>query len=417
MDEVARIARERRPKLLLAGWSAYPRQLDFARFREIADEVGALLMVDMAHFAGLVAAGLHPNPIELRRRRGHDDDPQDARRPARRDHPVQGGVRQEDRLGRVPRPAGRPARARDRRQGGGVEDRRERAVRRAPAPHRRGRAGAGARAAGGRPRRQRAHRRHRRAPGARRPARQRARADRAGRPRTGWTRSRSRSTATPCRSTRARRWRPRACASARPRSPRAACRLEDFTEVGRILASALTPEYESRAGELAERVAAIVERYPLYEELSRAPAPAQPAAGGAGCATHGAGRRTWRRVRVAYDAGACDAVRVDGAPERARRALRLPGGGGGDRAADAGHDALRAAVGAIDEPRERGLSERPHAAARRPGDLRRGARRRVDLAAGRLRQGSTSCGTACCSPPRSSRWSGRSTIASSCRRS
>jgi glycine hydroxymethyltransferase len=63
MDEVARIAREQRPKLLLAGWSAYPRQLDFARFREIADEVGALLMVDMAHFAGLVAAGLHPNPL------------------------------------------------------------------------------------------------------------------------------------------------------------------------------------------------------------------------------------------------------------------------------------------------------------------------------------------------------------------
>jgi len=63
MDEVARIARERRPKLILAGWSAYPRFLDFARFREIADEVGALLMVDMAHFAGLVAAGLHPNPV------------------------------------------------------------------------------------------------------------------------------------------------------------------------------------------------------------------------------------------------------------------------------------------------------------------------------------------------------------------
>src|SRR5438067_11784283 len=63
MDEVARIARERRPKLLLAGWSAYPRQLDFARFRAIADEVGALLMVDMAHFAGLVAAGLHPSPV------------------------------------------------------------------------------------------------------------------------------------------------------------------------------------------------------------------------------------------------------------------------------------------------------------------------------------------------------------------
>jgi glycine hydroxymethyltransferase len=65
MDEVARLAREHRPKMLLAGWSAYPRQLDFARFREIADEVGALLMVDMAHFAGLVAAGLHPNPLSF----------------------------------------------------------------------------------------------------------------------------------------------------------------------------------------------------------------------------------------------------------------------------------------------------------------------------------------------------------------
>ena len=65
MDEVARLAREHRPQLLLAGWSAYPRQLDFARFREIADEVGALLMVDMAHFAGLVVAGLHPNPVSF----------------------------------------------------------------------------------------------------------------------------------------------------------------------------------------------------------------------------------------------------------------------------------------------------------------------------------------------------------------
>jgi glycine hydroxymethyltransferase len=63
MDEVARLAREHRPRLLLAGWSAYPRELDFPRFREIADDVGALLMVDMAHFAGLVAAGLHPNPV------------------------------------------------------------------------------------------------------------------------------------------------------------------------------------------------------------------------------------------------------------------------------------------------------------------------------------------------------------------
>jgi glycine hydroxymethyltransferase len=63
MDEVERLAKEHRPNLLLAGWSAYPRFLDFERFRAIADEVGALLMVDMAHFAGLVAAGEHPNPV------------------------------------------------------------------------------------------------------------------------------------------------------------------------------------------------------------------------------------------------------------------------------------------------------------------------------------------------------------------
>ncbi|MEO3767472.1 serine hydroxymethyltransferase [Streptomyces sp. B8F3] len=63
MAEVERLAKERRPKLIVAGWSAYPRQLDFAGFRRIADEVDALLMVDMAHFAGLVAAGLHPNPV------------------------------------------------------------------------------------------------------------------------------------------------------------------------------------------------------------------------------------------------------------------------------------------------------------------------------------------------------------------
>jgi glycine hydroxymethyltransferase len=63
MDEVATIAEEFRPKLIIAGWSAYPRQLDFAAFREVADSVGAILLVDMAHFAGLVAAGEHPSPV------------------------------------------------------------------------------------------------------------------------------------------------------------------------------------------------------------------------------------------------------------------------------------------------------------------------------------------------------------------
>ena len=63
-DEVENLAKTHKPKLIIAGGSAYPRVIDFARFRQIADSVGALLMVDMAHFAGLVAAGVHPSPME-----------------------------------------------------------------------------------------------------------------------------------------------------------------------------------------------------------------------------------------------------------------------------------------------------------------------------------------------------------------
>ncbi|WP_372595355.1 serine hydroxymethyltransferase [Actinotalea sp.] len=63
MAEVRRLAVEHKPKVIIAGWSAYPRELDFAAFRAIADEVGAYLWVDMAHFAGLVAAGVHPSPV------------------------------------------------------------------------------------------------------------------------------------------------------------------------------------------------------------------------------------------------------------------------------------------------------------------------------------------------------------------
>ncbi len=64
MDEVRDLARKERPKLIIAGGSGYPRRIDFAAFREIADEVGAIFMVDMAHFAGLVAGGAHPNPLD-----------------------------------------------------------------------------------------------------------------------------------------------------------------------------------------------------------------------------------------------------------------------------------------------------------------------------------------------------------------
>src|SRR5579864_511761 len=63
-DELARLAEEHRPRMIISGGSAYPRILDFPRFRQIADSVGALLLVDMAHFSGLVAAGIHPNPCD-----------------------------------------------------------------------------------------------------------------------------------------------------------------------------------------------------------------------------------------------------------------------------------------------------------------------------------------------------------------
>ncbi len=63
-DNVRKLAQEHRPKLIVAGASAYPRTVETDKFREIADEIGAILMVDMAHIAGLVAAGCHPNPVE-----------------------------------------------------------------------------------------------------------------------------------------------------------------------------------------------------------------------------------------------------------------------------------------------------------------------------------------------------------------
>ncbi len=90
-DELERLAREHKPKLIVVGASAYPRMFDFARVRTIADEVGALVMTDMAHIAGLVAAGVHPNPVP------HSDfvtthDAQDAARPARRHDPLQGAA-------------------------------------------------------------------------------------------------------------------------------------------------------------------------------------------------------------------------------------------------------------------------------------------------------------------------------------
>ena len=120
-DEVERLAHEHKPKMIIAGASAYSRVIDFARFRAIADAVGAYFLVDMAHFAGLVAAGVHPVPLPhahvvtttthktLRGPRGgmilaNDED-----------------IGKKMQLGRVPGHPGRPADARDRRQGRGLQ--------------------------------------------------------------------------------------------------------------------------------------------------------------------------------------------------------------------------------------------------------------------------------------------------------
>ena len=371
MDEVARIARERRPKLLLAGWSAYPRQLDFARFREIADEVGALLMVDMAHFAGLVAAGLHPNPIEY----GADV-------VTTTTHKTLGGPRAgvilcKEQYAKKIDSAVFPGQ-----QGGPLEH-----VIAAKAvafkiaaselfAERQRRTVEGARALARqllirarRPRRQRAHRRHRRAPDPRRPARaQPALTGREAEDRLHEIEITVNRNAVPFDP------RPPIEASGlRIGTPALATRglqQEDFEEIGRILAIALTPEYESRADELAERVGAIVERYPLYES--------QPA----GTPRHRAG--VGRGARRPPGLRCC--ARADGASNRARRALRLPGRRGRDRAADAAHDALREGRRRDRRAARAGPVRASHAAARRTGDLRRGARRRPDLAARRLRK-------------------------------
>jgi len=85
MEEVAKLAQDHKPKVIVAGGSAYPRIIDFRKFRELADSVGAKLMVDMAHFAGLVAGGAASEPVPARPYRDFDH-AQDASRAARRLH-------------------------------------------------------------------------------------------------------------------------------------------------------------------------------------------------------------------------------------------------------------------------------------------------------------------------------------------
>jgi glycine hydroxymethyltransferase len=268
MDEVARIARERRPKMLLAGWSAYPRQLDFARFREIADEVGALLMVDMAHFAGLVAAGLHPNPIDY----GADV-------VTTTTHKTLGGPRAGVILCKAEHAKKIDSAVFPGQQGGPLEH-----VIAAKAVTFKIAASELF-----------AERQRRTLDGARAWAQELLGAGhginvltggtdvhlvladlRASDPQLTGKQAEDRLHAIDITVNRnAVPFDPRPPMEAsglRIGTPALATRglqHDDFVEVGRIMATALTPEYESRAGELAERVREVAERYPLYEGLAQ----------------------------------------------------------------------------------------------------------------------------------------------------
>jgi glycine hydroxymethyltransferase len=269
MDEVARIARERRPKLLLAGWSAYPRQLDFARFRAIADEVGALLMVDMAHFAGLVAAGLHPNPLD------HGADVVTTTTHKTLGGPRAGVILCKEEFAKKVDSAVFPGQ-----QGGPLEH-----VIAAKAVAFKIAASELF-----------AERQRRTVEGARALAEELLRAGHGVNVLTGGTDVHlvlvDLRAAEPELTGRQAEDRlheigitvNRNAVPFDPRPPMEASGLrigtpalatrglqqEDFVEVGGILATALTPEFQTRAGELAERVNAIAERYPLYEGLAAA---------------------------------------------------------------------------------------------------------------------------------------------------
>jgi glycine hydroxymethyltransferase len=267
MDEVARIAREHRPKLLLAGWSAYPRQLDFARFREIADEVGALLMVDMAHFAGLVAADLHPNPVP------------EADVVTTTIHKTLGGPRSGMILCREEHAKKIDSAVFPGQQGGPLE-------------HAIAAKAVALKIAASELFRER---QRRTLDGARAVAAELMRAGHGVNVLTGGTDVHLtlvdlREAAGELTGKQAEDRLhdigitvnrnavpfdprpPMEASGLRIGTPALATRglqLDDFVEVGRIIATALTPEHESRSSELSDRVAAIVERYPLYEHLTR----------------------------------------------------------------------------------------------------------------------------------------------------
>jgi glycine hydroxymethyltransferase len=264
MDQVAALAREHKPRMIVAGWSAYPRQLDFAAFREIADEVGALLFVDMAHFAGLVAAGLHPSPVPY------------ADVVATTIHKTLGGPRSGMILCREEYAKKIDSAVFPGQQGGPLEH-----IIAAKAVALKIAASDAFK-----------ERQQRTLDGARAVAEALLNAGHGVNVLTGGTDVHLalvdlRESALDGQQAEDRLHEiaitvnrnavpfdprpPMVTSGLRVGTPALATRglqVDDFREVGQIMATALTPEYEARKGEMAERVNAIVERYPLYEHLS-----------------------------------------------------------------------------------------------------------------------------------------------------
>ena len=266
MEQVERQAKEHRPKVIVAGWSAYPRHLDFAEFRRIADEVGAKLFVDMAHFAGLVAAGEHPSPVP------HADVVTTTT------HKTLGGPRaglilcKEEYAQAIdkavfPGQQGGPAGAHHRGQGRVPADRRQRHLPRPSAADDRQRKGVRRDASGGRPRR--AHRRHRRAPRARRPRHGRPQRPRGrGPPRRGrHHRQPQRDPVRPAPADAGLRPADRHAGADHARDGRGRHARDRPGDLRRARHRTTTTR---AARSSAERTKALVERYPLYPSLSAA---------------------------------------------------------------------------------------------------------------------------------------------------
>ena len=261
-DELVGLARQHQPKMIMVGASAYPRAIDFARIREVATEVGAVMVTDMAHIAGLVAAGIHPSPRPAFGGR-HDHDPQDTARTSWRPRAEPHRVRESPRQGALSRRPGRTADAHHCRQGGLFEGSRGAELRRLPASDRGERPASGVYASHERiPSRQW---RNRYPPHAGRrllagPHRQ------SGRSRARQSRDHREQECYPVRFKTPRSWRA-AFASARQQLPRAACENPEMELIGELISRVLAaPEADHMLSMVRAEVETLCREFPLYPE-------------------------------------------------------------------------------------------------------------------------------------------------------